>query len=1174
MLLEQLGITEEQIQHNVQETLRKLNAISSPAGSDELSAAIAKDVVLNINSTLAEINRSVSRLSSMATHKQTPSTENLVKEVSLKLDAFITGEVPATGQVCSSDKDFNSVLASTVGEAMTVVINTMEISLDEQENNKPTKRCLASIKTVVQILTCQSDCVDICPPHGKDREVNEENKELSAQIHIPYPSMKSFSNEDFQFKAKKVVGDVLIAKMKSFHSAPSSTSCVSASDATSSHDTAVEEFDHLSKLLQPIGETAAGIMEMFIEEIKMIAQSSTDRPCTLDDEEVLPAVPSNVSCVRRNQIQEAVRNIYDKVKMNLRDLFGQLPFQQNQAIGTVGQMISLVVVDHSSHDTTEKPGHQRRCESEQILAVTQPLGAGELRKVHSDCPFSPLLLDTCTKNVLRGVLASYLPGQGQRTSHQGTSPPVPSANSSFEDSLLFYLSDMTSSSSSFFSEDSFSNLSSSLTEGRTSGELNESVAIPSRMNRLNSAEFQIDAFEEVTDVLVTFLQSHTSLRSYASNISSEKDDLTDTPWLDYFAKDLDSVATDVVDGHEDSQTQGTKKVSQIVIQSSETFTGPICPLTLESTTSDVVETVVEGIQTILCSMSGHTMEGTSSDIKGTSERDSQNICKDLNDVMWNSTCEMFRGVQDKVKDFFTKNQQLVTKTKSNTQTYAKEAVSNVLIGIKKDLPISGDLDTVEDVKMIHEVLNSMLNNIREVDDQTEPELTSEAIERPVSSSSSNSLSRWSESSDETLPGTVTITELIAEGTIIKHWHSDSSASVSLAGISRETIASVIKIVNETFGVEDQASVSLQHGGLILVAEKIERSLSRTVVSSRDIVGKIYDLFVKSRKMATRKCVSDTVLFKFGADELLMTKIASQFIQSYAEETVKHFLLPCFNLPLSWGKEKPSSLVPASASVSCPGFTTGMVLDGQDKPEASKVSSDILIDILSLLSEAMVKDVMNSFSLALQSDMILEDSTKQTSKSFNGLGSMTLNEGQGYCSHENAIAISCQKLPQPESNNLDRLITVLMIRLLMRSSNQKPESTDSMENSRQLMGRILSTFDVSKNETHPQDTGTHQLFRAVYYDLLREFGSEMILFKALDTRDSAFDKALVTSLEKQFLKIHGVSESIVPTELTGMDYQADANASQRNKSKKGKKGILRFLRNIPKFNIFRKVKIFL
>ena len=130
---------------------------------------------------------------------------------------------------------------------------------------------------------------------------------------------------------------------------------------------------------------------------------------------------------------------------------------------------------------------------------------------------------------------------------------------------------------------------------------------------------------------------------------------------------------------------------------------------------------------------------------------------------------------------------------------------------------------------------------------------------------------------------------------------------SHGGISLDTIVSVVKTVSERHGLEDEACSSSQHGDLNLVTEKIQESLSNLTASPQDLVGKIYDLFREDSSSGLRKCVSDTVLLKFRDDERLKKQIASQLVHSYAEETAKHFLLPCFKLPQS------GSLAPASAS---------------------------------------------------------------------------------------------------------------------------------------------------------------------------------------------------------------------------------------------------------------------
>ncbi|XP_062406945.1 uncharacterized protein LOC134098012 [Sardina pilchardus] len=954
---------------------------------------------------MAEVKRAAPELSNLATLKKVASTDTLVKEVSQKLDAFINGEVPAKGQV-GSDNNINLALASTVGEAMTKVINTMETCLEGHDGDKPAKRWLASVKSIVESLTCQNGCVNLCPPHAKDLEVNTECKELGGQSRTPQPCITP---------AVIAVSEVLVDKMKSCHSAPSSTGCAEETVKN----------DHISRFfLQPIEETAAGVIETFVKEMKTVVQSLAERTCTVDNGDL---VQTDASLAKKNQVQIEAKKIYYKIMMKLKVFFGQLPFQQGQTIAS-----DLLNVD----DTAESPGLERQTQSEQVLVVTRPLGSGALSKVHSDHggPFSPILLNTCTKDVLKAVISSYLEPlkQGQKSIVQGTSVPVPSANSSDEDSLLFYLNDLTSSSFSI-SEDSFSTFQSDLTGDSTSEKFKD-VSIPF-MKKLSRVEFQLNAFEEVTNVLATFLRSHTSLQSRVSNNSCEKDNLTSMPWLDYFSKNLDSVAMDVIDQivyesllvdgscstisdgqtsikgsdevvapltdaihklcHDDLHTQVAKDVGQVLLQSAESFTGSASHLSVQTTASDVVETVVGGIQAILHSTSGKT--SASSDVKGASERSLPNFglknIKHFNSTMLSVTCEMFRGLQEKVKNFLTKNLQ---QTKDCTESNAKQTISNALVCIK-DLRISRDSQRSEDLKMVHDILNLMLNNITEVVGETGQDITETSSEE---TESRMSLSTWSKSTEgssteDSLPRTMTISEVDGRGNIIRQKHfrvRNSMENGSHGGISLDTIVSVVKTVSERHGLEDEACSSSQHGDLNLVTEKIQESLSNLTASPQDLVGKIYDLFREDSSSGPHKCVSDTVLLKFRDDEHLKKQIASQLVHSYAEETAKHFLLPCFKLPASGTMEQSGSLAPASASASCPGFISGEVLDGQDT-HTSKSPSELLTGILKVLTDAMVRDVMYSFSsLASKVDTVCENQTKNSSNASQKKKSKTIKMG--------------------------------------------------------------------------------------------------------------------------------------------------------------------------------------
>lgn len=1049
-LLQQLGITEQQVKNNVEETLRELNLISG-TGSSSLSAAIAREVVLKINSTFVERKMSLSCGSNVSAISLTESVDQLIQDVSLKMARNKLVMKPTTAHTSTSQKAIHVSLAAAIGGTVTAVFNRMETCLDDK--SKSAKRWLTTMK---EVLVCQSGAMKISP--------------LNADL-TSAQSVKAVSMEEFQIRAKKAISEVLVRKLGGMDFSSSSNTNFPSSDITTSNDGAVEKINQLPHCYhQPIEETSASVIETFVVNMKTIAQSSKDGSSAGKETELKTSAdtPLAVYGGRVGQVQLATAKIYIDLKMILKDFFGNLQLS----------------------------GAQARCKSDTVLPLTPAMSSLDLRPAHSDTDaiLSLHQLDSCTKNVLKGVLSAYQPAKGQYL-------PLPSTDSSLEDSILFQLSEMASSSALFLTEDDLSKYSSSLTENDVSEKQTESQSIQC-LRRLSSVEFQMNAFEAVTDILAASVHSHVSLQS--STISSEMDALPEIPWAEFSCKDLDSVVTGIVDQfvtdvkmyaeplksanakdadlsgktnspyfptasvvyenlygklkkiftqcsvmrrglgkklhfksashaspteiskeennkekgenleetadlqsittevmmelvmalteetsknsksslenklpstsvpethgfrlpsqHEiaciastfvenvktndsddivrplseaikklsrtDIKTCVTKDVSKVILQAAEKVVGKSCPLAAEPTASEVAAEVIEGLKTLVSNLPSTT-----------------DNAKDLN-VIRRVSLKMMGGLQRKLLTFFTKCQEAGTEVKGN----AKKVISATLVCIKKGLSGSKNSQKSEDIKVIYDILNSMLKDIGEVDVQNDEDLT--AVMEIAASSSSHSSSRWSECSDRFLP--VSVCELTADGSIVKHTYIDMDDQVRHglpAGISREIIVKVVKTVNEKIDLEDQLSMSSsKQGSLHSIALKLDKSLSSSSLSD-DLTGRVYGLFKKSSRQAVHKSASDTALLNSGNGEFTKKRIASQFVKSYAEETVKHFLLPCFNLPSPY-VDKPNCLVPASASA----------------------SSQILIDLLNLLTEAMVKDVMSSFA---QSDMYQEDHTQQT-----------------------------------------------------------------------------------------------------------------------------------------------------------------------------------------------------
>ena len=633
---------------------------------------------------------------------------------------------------------------------------------------------------------------------------------------------------------------------------------------------------------------------------------------------------------------------------------------------------------------------------------------------------------------------------------------------------------------------------------------------------------------------------------------------------------------------ESVQMNAVKQVSEVLLHSAINLSRPSSSLQTEHTACQVVKAVVEGVQHILESTSSCvTKDNTCSDIKGDSVPSSQcneRTREDLNIQIWTTIRRMFSTSLRKVKDLFRTSQPLYSKTTCKSYAHAKEVISKALLRIRGSLLKSGDLDSLDNLSFVKEIINNILVNIGEAQDHAGPEQTATDLERPASASS-----KWSESSSnsssENFSGVVTVTEGPTEGAAEGQTHTDVSVKDTdgpHACITQQAVASVVKMVKDQIDLENGGNSSLQTqgGGLNSVDNKLEESLSHKAFNSLtdDFVDEIYGLFRSSNRTAARKSASDSVLLELGHCSASKRRLVSQLIHVYSEETVKHYLLPHFNLPSSRGVSQGGLLRPASAPVRCPGNSSSSEtpVNGQATTKGPRTPSKVLCDIMGLVIKSMVKDVMSS----------LEDRLGQPLKPVheNLLGTQSsaasLQEA-GSDGHEDATALPFPKSMPVDSDNYAGLVTLLVVRLMMKIEGQGLQSEDMLDKSRQLIDKILYVFDIvsgsSRTDPFPLSVRVHRVFRTIYGDLLGEFGTEEALSKVMDADDASFEKTLVTSITKQLLRMCDEASGAPPTLLNKDVTEDQADSSVPVTNKKCRKGILRFLPRIPKLKIFQKVK---
>ncbi|XP_076122834.1 uncharacterized protein LOC143102925 [Alosa pseudoharengus] len=432
-------------------------------------------------------------------------------------------------------------VSQNLSEFLRVQDQSMECFLDDQKRNISAKKCLACIKKAVNVLTCHYSCINDFPrPQQQVAEDEIKVKEVSNGSQRSELCVKVVSSEEFHTKAKKAVKDVFIGNMKRFQSAP----------RTPSSDSLGVGIETSSSLCpQPVEEAATVLIETFVEEMKKVALLAeyADEPMSPDEGKTLDqtqSVPPHVSGLKTKKVQVAAKQIYGKLKVTLKDFFRHFPLQHSPAALRTEEPNEFVSLALDVHTAQVKQKNQRptNIKSDQALPVAKPLSP-VARKVQSDigCPLSPSQLDDCTRNVLKGVLASYFSGLKQNPIQEGlASPDLLADKSSFFDGVIVQLKNMACSTSAGCNESD----DSELTKNHVTGVLRKPCSFTS-IKRLSDVEFQMNAFEAVTNVLVGSVRSYTSLQSYTTDIYN--DELQGMPWKDFASRDMDALVTDIVD---------------------------------------------------------------------------------------------------------------------------------------------------------------------------------------------------------------------------------------------------------------------------------------------------------------------------------------------------------------------------------------------------------------------------------------------------------------------------------------------------------------------------------------------------------------------------------------------------------------------------------------------------
>ncbi|XP_062391497.1 uncharacterized protein LOC134079304 [Sardina pilchardus] len=125
-----------------------------------------------------------------------------------------------------------------------------------------------------------------------------------------------------------------------------------------------------------------------------------------------------------------------------------------------------------------------------------------------------------------------------------------------------------------------------------------------------------------------------------------------------------------------------------------------------------------------------------------------------------------------------------------------------------------------------------------------------------------------------------------------------------------------------------------------------------------------------------------------------------------------------------------------------------------------------------------------------------------------------------------------KTSVPDSSDYGCFVTVLMLRLLAKIMDQQTASADTMDSSRELIQKVLSEFSSASGTpnflTYESNTKIQAFYRSMDKFLLKEFGPEAILQRAVETQDVSFDNILLAALRKELMPRCDTEATSVPS----------------------------------------------
>ncbi|XP_041939572.1 uncharacterized protein LOC121700575 [Alosa sapidissima] len=638
-----------------------------------------------------------------------------------------------------------------------------------------------------------------------------------------------------------------------------------------------------------------------------------------------------------------------------------------------------------------------------------------------------------------------------------------------------------------------------------------SLSIP-LLDQLTGTEFRKRATEQVSEVLLNTLDSDSCLESPAevfakddheSNTKAESQtDLCELPAFYPPGTHSQSVADDLVGDVIDSMNEDSGQNIHLAAY-------------------DVVGYVVAGMKDLV---------ETTRVMGGVSMR-----------RIYATSQTMFSAIQNAVRKLFSRSVYSNSKEET-TMASAIHVISQVILFMQCELSDLKSAEDLEQIALIQKILSALLSEVRMIGMETKKDRS----QSPQLPSPHFLRSADREIEDPTkLHGTPVPPEVIVN-------MEGSSLSPACAN---EAIAQVVDTV-------------LEGERLVPVPIRLEKLISESKMwpFSHDIADQVQKIIKSSHGLQTisvpaGKSLSDSILCKLPARAERQNEAPSGFIYGYVEEAVKRLVSSC--------------LFPSASS------------EDQERSQQNLETSTSSC-ILNMFTEVMVKEVMvtlstefegnaasansDDFKKLVREDQKLLDKQPQDTE----MTSSTTNSNYLPQNSECEAVIFSSHLPLSESNKNDyaSLVSMLVIRLLKKVDSSRPSIGTHQDGvpdkvldiSRELIQKILceldTSFGITSDESHPQQVNFHLMYRNVYKDLTREFGSEDVLCSALESQDQSFESFLVEKLTGEIIKTCSQTNSAASAALPPI--QAVTGLQENNKEKTKKKMTPSWLK-MPTFN---------